>query len=324
MFSWHQASTGQSHEMDIIFCCLSTLSCMLLHPYFVFDGPDCPQLKRGEDIVGSTSPCLLVQHFQELLLMFGFNWHMAPGEAEAELACLQLCKLIDAVIMPYNDALLFGTTCVVHSDLHSGRFEDMQVYSLEAIEDCTGLKWGDLLLITLMGSVDDDMGCQWCSGDVACQLVHYGFGRTLFQATIMLQFVKFMEFVTKWHNDVCEILRTDPQCLLGCRYHELTHIIKEEHVEFPDPAILAMYLLPLTLWLDGGHSPIAFVISHQPNLTSLAMFCSRHLGWSLDTIQSRLIDTSVGAAMHALLQVSLAAILNMPVQPHHLSYTVPR
>ncbi|KAI6152544.1 hypothetical protein BKA82DRAFT_142689 [Pisolithus tinctorius] len=92
---------------------------MLLHPYFVFDGPDCPQLKRGEDVVGLTSPCLLVQHFQELLLMFGFNWHMAshflyaPGEAEAELACLQSCKLINAVVMPYNDMLLFGMTCVV-------------------------------------------------------------------------------------------------------------------------------------------------------------------------------------------------------------------
>ncbi|KAI6004427.1 hypothetical protein F5J12DRAFT_708315, partial [Pisolithus orientalis] len=131
-------------------------------------------------------------------------------------------------------------------------------------------------------------GCQWCSGNIACQLVCYGFGRTLFQAAIMLQFVEFMEFITKWHNDVCEILRMDPQHLLGCRYHKLACIIKEECVEFPDPAVLAMYLLPLTSWLDGGHSPVVFMTSRQPNLASLAMFCSQHLGWSLDTIWSRL------------------------------------
>ncbi|KAI6007531.1 hypothetical protein F5J12DRAFT_892410 [Pisolithus orientalis] len=171
----------------------------------------------------------------------------APGEAEVELACLQSCRLINAVIMPYNNALLFGMTHVVH------RFEDMQVYSSEAIEDFAGPEWGDLHLITLMGSIDDDTGCQWCSVDVACQLVHYGFGRTLFQAAIMLQFVEFMEFVTKWHNDVCEVLRTD-----------------------------------LSTSLD-------------PNLTSLAAFCSQCLSWSLDTIQSRLIDAFAGAAMHALL-----------------------
>ncbi|KAI6001617.1 hypothetical protein F5J12DRAFT_784134 [Pisolithus orientalis] len=168
---------------------------------------DCLQLKRGEDIIGSTSPHLLVQHFQELLLMFGFNWHME--RQRQNLACLQSCKLINAVIMPYNNALLFGMTHVVC------RFEDMQVYSSEAIEDCASLEWG---------------------------LVHYGFGRTLFQATITLQFVEFMEFVTKWHNDVCEILRMDPQHLLGHRYHELAHIIKEECVEFPNPAILAILI----------------------------------------------------------------------------------
>lgn len=302
VFSWRQAGTGRSHEMDIIFRRLSALSRMLLHPYFVFDGPDCPQLKRGEDVVGSTSPRLLVQRFQELLLMFGFNWHTAPGEAEAELACLQSCKLIDVVVTPYNDTLLFGATRVVRSDLHSGRFEDMQVYSSEAIEDCAGLEWGDLLLIMLMSSVDDDTGCRWCSEDVACQLVRYGFGRTLFQAAITLQFVEFMEFVAKWRNDVCEVLRTDPQRLLGRRYHELARIIKEERIEFPDPAVLAMYLLPLTSWSDGGHPPVAFVTSRQPNLASLATFCSQRLGWSLDTIQSRLIDASAGAATRALLQ----------------------
>ncbi|KAI5988481.1 hypothetical protein F5J12DRAFT_786843 [Pisolithus orientalis] len=263
--------------MPTIFCCLSTISWMLLHPYFVFDGPDCPQIKRGKDVLGWSPPFLLVQHFQELLMAFGFDWHVAPGEVEAELSCLQSLQPV------------FST--------------DMEVYLAEAIDNSATLEWGDLLLITLMNSADCDASCHWCNTDVAHQLVAYGFGRTLLEAAISLQFVEFMEFVAKWCNNVCEVLRTDPQHFLGCRYHELACVIKEEHFKFPDPAILAMYLSPLTSWSDGGHSPITCVMSCQPNLTALVAFCSQHLGWPPDTVQSVLMDACAGAAMGALLQL---------------------
>ncbi|KIO11156.1 hypothetical protein M404DRAFT_127401 [Pisolithus tinctorius Marx 270] len=324
VFSWHQAGTGQSHEMPTIFHRLSTISQMLLHPYFVFNGPDCPQIKRGKDILGWSPPLLLVQCFQELLTVFGFDWHVAPGEAEAELSCLQSCGFIDAVVTPYDDVLLFGATCVLHS-IHGD--EDVEVYLAEAIENSAGLEWGDLLLIMLMSSADSDVsttGCCWCNTDVAHQLVDYGFGRTLLEAAISLQFVEFMEFITKWCNNICEVLRTDPQHFLGCRYHKLACVIKEEHFEFPDPAILAMYLSPLTSWSDGVHSPITCVMSHQPNLTAMAAFCSQCLGWPLDTVQSALMDDCAGAAMHALLQVSFVIMPNIPIPSHHPPYAAAR
>ncbi|KAI6137913.1 PIN domain-like protein, partial [Pisolithus tinctorius] len=325
VFSWHQAGTGRSHEIRTIFHRLSSISQMPLHPYFVFDGLDCPQLKRGKDIVCTRYPPLLVQHFQELLTAFGFNWHTAPGEAEAELACLQSCALIDVVVTPYNDALLFGVTCIVRSGIPpSGKYEDMQLYSSDALQSCTGLEWGDLLLIMLMSSIDSETGCRWCSMDVACRLVNYGFGKTLFEAAIMLQFVEFMEFVARWRDDVCEVLRTDPQHLLGRRHHELARIIVEERIEFPDPAVLAMYLLPHTSWSEGRHPPVAVVRSSQPDLTSLVEFCSRHLGWSPDTIRSRLMGAHAGAAMRTLLQVSLAIVPDTPTPPHHPPSTAAR
>ncbi|KAI6152625.1 PIN domain-like protein [Pisolithus tinctorius] len=318
VFSWCRAGTGQSHEMPTIFHRLSTISQMLLHPYFVFDGPDCPQIKRGKDILGWSPPSLLVQRFQELLTAFGFDWHVAPGEAEAELSCLQSCGFIDAMVTPYDDALLFGATCVICGD------EDVEVYSAEAIENSASLEWGDLLLITLMSSADSDTGCRWCNTDVAHWLVDYGFGRTLLEAAISLQFVEFMEFVAKWCDNICEVLRTDPQHFLGHRYHELARVIKEEHFEFPDPAILAMYLSPLTSWSDGGHSPITCVTSRQPNLTALAAFCSQRLGWPPDTVQSALMDACAGAAMRALLQVSFAIMPNILIPSHHPPYAAAR
>ncbi|KAI6159663.1 PIN domain-like protein, partial [Pisolithus thermaeus] len=303
IFSWHQAGTGQSHEMRVIFHQLSVISQQLLHMYFVFNGPDCPQLKRGKDIVCSSGPCLLAQCFQELLTAFGFNWHMAPGEAEVELAYLQSLRLVHAVATPYNDVLLFGATCVIRCIPHIGRYENMYIYSPDAIEKHASLEWGNLLPVALMSCMDDNDGHHWCSVEVAHCLAYYGFRRTLVDAAISFQFVEFMNFVAKWCIDVCKVLKTDPQSLLGGRHHKLAHIIEEEHIKFPDPAILAMYLLPLTSWLDGC-SPITTTTSHQPDLQSVVAFCLQHLSWSLAAVQSKLMDVCAGTVMHTLLQVS--------------------
>ncbi|KIK16440.1 hypothetical protein PISMIDRAFT_66336, partial [Pisolithus microcarpus 441] len=231
-----------------------------LHTYFIFDGPDCPQLKRGKDMTSSSTPCLLSQCFQELLTTFGFNWHVAPREVEVELAYLQLLGLIDAVATPYNDALLFGVTCIIHSVQHIGRYKDVYIYTLDAIEKDASLEWGDLLLVTLMSSTDNDISPLI---EVAHHLAYYGFGRSLLDAAISFQFVEFMDFVAKWHDDVCEVLKTDPWRLLGGKHHEIACIIKEEHTKFPDPTILATYLLLLTSWMDG-HSPVTMTTSWQP------------------------------------------------------------
>ncbi|KAI6029268.1 PIN domain-like protein [Pisolithus microcarpus] len=302
VFSWRRAGTGQSHEMKIIFRRLSALSQFLLHAYFVFDGPDCPQLKRGKDIPSLSAPRLLSQRFQELLTAFGFNWHVAPGEAEAELACLQSLGLIDAVATPYNDALLFGVTCIICSVPNIGRYEDVYIYTPDAIEKDASLEWGDLLLIVLMSSTDNDASGSWCSVEVAHRLAYYGFGRSLLEAAVSFPFVEFMDFVAKWRDDVCEVLRTDPQRLLGGKHHEIARIIKEEHTEFPDPTVLAMYLLPLTSWSDG-HSPVTTTTSRQPDLHSLATFCLQCLSWSPSIVQSELMDALTGTAMRALLQL---------------------
>ncbi|KAI6004797.1 hypothetical protein EDD15DRAFT_2191570 [Pisolithus albus] len=296
VFSWRRAGTGQSHEMKIIFHRLSALSQFLLHAYFIFDGPDCPQLKRGKDVPSLSAPRLLSQRFQELLTVFGFNWHVAPGEAEAELACLQLLGLIDAVATPYNDALLFGATCIIR------RYEDVYIYTPDAIEKDASLEWGDLLLVMLMSGADNNASGSWCSVEVARRLAYYGFGRSLLEATVSFPFVEFMDFVTKWRDDVCEVLKTDPRRLLGGKHHEVAHIIKEERTEFPDPTVLAMYLLPLTSWSDG-RSPAITTTSQQPDLHSLAMFCLQCLSWSPSIIQSELMDALAGTAMRALLQL---------------------
>ena len=132
-FSWHIAGTGKSNDMQIIFSQLTAISQMLLHPHFIFTGPNWLSFRQRKDHLHGIGPPLLEKHFQELLGTFGFSWHMvglgsrfsplcsladpvitqAPGEAEAELAYFHLYGLVNAVVTPYNNVLLFGAPSIL-------------------------------------------------------------------------------------------------------------------------------------------------------------------------------------------------------------------
>lgn len=69
----NHANIGESPEIQTIFNHLVSISQMLLHGHFVFDGPQMPKLKCGKHI--RSVPHFLIQRFQELLSAFGFTWH---------------------------------------------------------------------------------------------------------------------------------------------------------------------------------------------------------------------------------------------------------
>ncbi|KAL4071494.1 hypothetical protein V8B97DRAFT_1870676, partial [Scleroderma yunnanense] len=321
VFSWCQAGTGKLHEMKIIFCCLAAISQMLLHPYFIFDSLDRPWFKPDKEPI--SAPPLLVQRFQELLTVFGFSWHTAPGEVEAELAYFHSHGLIDAVVTLFSDVLLFGATSVIRR-----RYGDVKVYTSDALQHSPFLKWEDLLLMVLMNGAGYDVshlyannsvsqfGLPNCNVDISHRLARYGLGRSLVQAVANQKFVDFMSFITKWCKDLCWVLERDPEHHLGWRYYELACVIEEECTEFPNPAILAAYLSPLMSWSSGGHPPVSIVTSHQPDLTALAVFCLQCLGWSMDSLRPRLMDARASAIIHALLQV--CTYTNVLIRADHI------
>jgi XPG I-region len=125
------AQAGENPELRCLFYKLASFLKVPVTPLFVFDGPSRPGSKRGKRVIAK--PHWLTKPFQELLEAFGFPYYtvsihrsvvlyissksldgqQAPGEAEAELACLNRAKIIDAVITDDSDALLFGAAHVI-------------------------------------------------------------------------------------------------------------------------------------------------------------------------------------------------------------------
>lgn len=116
---------GENPELRTLFfrCCRLLQSPLL--PLFVFDGPNRPAVKRGKRVGGNVH--WLTQGMKNIIDAFGFEWSVAPGEAEAELAYLNRVGVIDAVLSDDVDNFLFGATMVIR--------KSVLTFSLRALSD---------------------------------------------------------------------------------------------------------------------------------------------------------------------------------------------
>ena len=102
---------GENPELrTLFFRCIKLLSRPFL-PLFVFDGPLRPELKREKRVSGNDH--WLVSGMKSIIEAFGFEWRVAPGEAEAELAYLNRIGVIDAIVTDDVDTFVFGATKVI-------------------------------------------------------------------------------------------------------------------------------------------------------------------------------------------------------------------
>jgi len=81
----NNASASESPEIQTIFYRLVTISQMLLHAHFVFNGPQMPRWACGKY---KSVPHFLTQRFQELLSAFGFTWHKVRSLPQQPLQML--------------------------------------------------------------------------------------------------------------------------------------------------------------------------------------------------------------------------------------------
>ena len=100
LFQIQSGKGGSNPALRTFYYRLLRLLSLNIHPLFVFDGPNKPQFKRNKKVGGPGVRVASVPEFlaKQLLKQFGFPWHVAPGEAEAECALLQREGIVDAVL----------------------------------------------------------------------------------------------------------------------------------------------------------------------------------------------------------------------------------
>jgi holliday junction resolvase YEN1 len=150
-------------------------------PMFVFDGPKRPAFKRNKKT--HTGPGRNDQLAKELIELFGFPTHSAPGEAEAECAFLQRAGIVDAVLTEDSDALMFGCGVTFRnwsSGKSSGPVTHINVYDLETIKKDSGLTPAGMVLVALMSGADYiPEGIARCGIKTALEAARGGWGDRL-------------------------------------------------------------------------------------------------------------------------------------------------
>lgn len=124
--TWSQA--GRNPKLKVIYWRLVHLLTLPVIPIFVLDGPSRNRIKRNKTVAVKNH--WLTDDLIHLVSAFGFHVHevtvfshlwyltlhcswQAPGEAEAELANLNMHGVIDFVVTQDSDAFMFGATQVI-------------------------------------------------------------------------------------------------------------------------------------------------------------------------------------------------------------------
>jgi Holliday junction resolvase YEN1 len=144
-----------------------------IQPLFVFDGSHKPPFKRNKRSGhhGASVPNLLCK---QLLNLFGFPFHIAPGEAEAECALLQREGIVDAVLSEDVDTLMFGSGLTLRNWSSEGRGNKSPThvsayYAEKTKNGKSGLDREGMILVALMSGGDYiTEGIPGCGIKAAC------------------------------------------------------------------------------------------------------------------------------------------------------------
>lgn len=267
---------GENPELRSLFYRLARFRKLPIHLVFVFDGEHRPSIKRGVNVC--TKAHALTSSFQELIEQYGYSFHTAPAEAEAELAVVNAHGIIDAVLTDDADALLFGATHLIRNPNVKEDGDDIRIYTADAIRSTLSLTSGGILLLGILSGGDyDPVGLQGCGMKTAYSLARAGFGDDLLDAAKTCTPPELEHFLEKWRSRLCTTLRYNDAGHLSRRQVALSNSVP---ATFPDPKVLALYVNPITSWSPGQKLPNTTAwIPREVNLTKLAAFCERSFTW---------------------------------------------
>jgi len=259
-----------------------------------------PTWKRGKRInAAKKSP--LVDGMQRIIDAFGFEWKLAPGEAEAELAYLNFMGVIDGILSDDVDNFLFGAETVIRNPsnnlsgnksnkaLNASGKDDGQHVRIFRSKDLN-LSKEDMVLIGLCSGGDYNTGIDGCGIKISVGLAKAGFGTRLVDARRRHADSSSMEiFLHGWREDLRKELMTNSSGFLGRKSPSLAKKVPDD---FPDLNVLDSYLDPVTSRSKGRKLAEYYnpdkMWEKEPNLELIASFCEISFEWGfLDIIIKR-------------------------------------
>ncbi|KAK2629898.1 hypothetical protein QTJ16_000718 [Diplocarpon rosae] len=184
-FQIQSGQGGSSPAIRTLYYRLVRLLSLAVQALFVFDGPKKPKLKRNKK-VSHTGASGADNSTKKLLKLFGFPYHNAPGEAEAECALLQRHGIVDAVLSEDVDTLMFGSGITLRdwsAEGSRGSGPPTHVSLFDATktkEGKSGLDREGMILVALLSGGDyDTEGLPRFGIKAACEAARAGFGKSL-------------------------------------------------------------------------------------------------------------------------------------------------
>ncbi|KAK7025857.1 PIN domain-like protein [Favolaschia claudopus] len=272
----HHAQMGRNPELRAVVWKVAAIHAAGADAVFGADGEDRPSIKRNKRV--KAKPHWLIEEAKEVIQFFGFHFHQAPGEAEAELAHLNRIGEIDAVLTDDSDAALFGA--IIRRSLDKKDKDQVTIYTSTALASHPSVQLtqgGIFLLAVLRGGNYDTVGLPNCGMGIAHGLARCGFGDSLLAATRTMSVIQLQRFLVGWREDVRAELTTNARGHLKSKHKALAAQLPDD---FPRIKALNLYAKPITSWSDGHIPPNTNNWRVKlASLPELALFVKKKFGW---------------------------------------------
>lgn len=303
-FQIQSGEGGKNPALRTLYYRLLKLLALSIQPLFVFDGSQKPPFKRGSKTT-SHAACLPNFLTKALLKCFGFPYHTAPGEAEAECALLQKEGIVDAVLSEDVDTLMFGCTFSLRNwtaEAVRGNKgpTHVNVYYAATTKAKSHMDSEGMILVALMSGGDYiPAGIPRCGIKTACEAAKAGFGHDLCKLSR-----KNCNGLQQWRENLERELRTNDSNIFRQKHKALK--IPES---FPSMTVLSYYTNPVVSSADKV-SKLRGEIKwdSEVNVPGLRMFVSEAFDWQYLSGAKKFIRGLAPALLvHRLVQRSTTA-----------------
>ncbi|EEH44501.1 uncharacterized protein PADG_00790 [Paracoccidioides brasiliensis Pb18] len=322
LFQAQAGKGGTNPEIRTLFYRLVRLKGFPVHPLFVYDGPQRPQYKRGKLVsrnYGAGDLARIIRRSKDLIKLFRFPYHIAPGEAEAECARLQTFGAVDAVMSDDVDTIMFGSRVTIMNyskEDSSGTNAATHVTLYRTKESADGqianvpLDRGGMILFALLSGGDYlPAGVPKCGPKLAGEIALAGFGNELLQSVEGSESELAVK-LRQWRERLQSQLHENTEGYFKCK-HKAVQIPDS----FPDLKILRDYTHPVVSSPEKlREAQLSFIWDQAIDLEGLRDFVEKDFGWRRGSAR-RLTKVLAAPLLCNKLRLGLPLLANAELLP---------